>query len=141
MQALKDMGIEPAGALKEIAKANPSAPSKDLLDNVISTYREQSCGWKARNLFERQWMARDFRKQTGYSIDEMDNALSAIREDLAKGTAADGWSATLRSLRKYYLHQGELLKGYEKDPKKVEEALRTIGSWVSDIEALTGIFV
>ncbi|HEY3420937.1 MAG TPA: SDR family oxidoreductase [Methanomassiliicoccales archaeon] len=137
IQVLKDMGIEPAGIVEEIGGPSPSALPKDLLDKVVSTYREQTRGWKSRNLFERQWVARDFRKHTGFFIDEMDNALSSIQADQARSLSTRG-SATLRALRKYYLHQAELLKGFEKDPKKVEDALGTIRSWVLDIEALIG---
>lgn len=80
----------------------------------------------------------DFRKQTGLSIDEMDDALSTIRANLAKGPLGKEWSTPLRALRKYYLHQAELLKGYEKDPQKVADNLKVIGSWATAIESMIG---
>jgi hypothetical protein len=38
-----------------------------------------------RNLFERQWVSRDFKKNTGFSIDEMQTTLKALGECLKKG--------------------------------------------------------
>jgi NAD(P)-dependent dehydrogenase (short-subunit alcohol dehydrogenase family) len=139
IQVLRDVGIGRNGTAPMTDKSERgSIPSKDLMDRVIATYREQSKGWKSRNLFERQWVARDFRKQTGLSIDEMDDALSTIRENSAKCSLAKEWSAPLQALRKYYLHQAELLKGYEKDPQKVADNLKVIGSWVTEIESMIG---
>jgi hypothetical protein len=41
----------------------------ELYEAVSKTLIEQSDGWKKRNLFERQWVSRDFKKNTGLSID------------------------------------------------------------------------
>ena len=54
-----------------------SANTEDLYASILKTYTEQSESWKKRNLFERQWATRDFKKNTGMSIDEMTGALQA----------------------------------------------------------------
>jgi hypothetical protein len=36
----------------------------------------------------------------------------------------------------YYAHLGDLARGYEKDPLKLEENLRFIQSWQADVEEL-----
>jgi hypothetical protein len=37
-------------------------------------------------------------------------------------------------LAKYYQHQLDLMKGYERDPAKVKENTRIITAWIMDAE-------
>jgi len=43
---------------------------------------------------------------------------------------------TLNKLDAYYKHQQELLQGFEKNPKKLEENLKEIQTWMDEIEGL-----
>ena len=43
----------------------------------------------------------------------------------------------LRKLGSYYKHQADLLRGFEKDPKKLEDGLKAIQSWIDEIQAVT----
>jgi len=101
----------------------------------MKTYIEQSDGWKRRNLFERQWIARDFKKNTGMSIDEMLTTLKSFGENLKSQTSTPSVEP-LKQLSAYYAHQQDQLKGFEKDPKKLNENLAIIDGWINDIEAL-----
>jgi hypothetical protein len=42
----------------------------------------------------------------------------------------------LKRLASYYGHLLNLLKGFEKDPKKLEENTRLINGWIQDVENL-----
>jgi hypothetical protein len=42
----------------------------------------------------------------------------------------------LEKLRSYYLHQIELLKGYERNPEKVNEYSAVMEGWIQDIDKL-----
>jgi len=42
----------------------------------------------------------------------------------------------LEKLSSYYKHQEDLLRGFEKDPKKLDEGLKAIQTWVDDIQNL-----
>jgi len=108
----------------------------ELYKRVIKTYIEQSDGWKKRNLFERQWMSRDFKKNTGMSIDEMLTALKRIESSLIRKVPLQDSIEVLEKLTAYYEHQQVQLRGFEKDPKKLQENLEIIDGWKMDIKLL-----
>jgi NAD(P)-dependent dehydrogenase (short-subunit alcohol dehydrogenase family) len=109
---------------------------QQLYEAVQKTFMEQSEGWKKRNLFERQWVSRDFKKNTGRSIDEMQSTLKALGEVLTNSQFTAEYITPLNSLTAYYTHQQDQLKGYEKDPNKLQLNLKIIDGWISDIKAL-----
>lgn len=39
------------------------------MEKMIAVYRQQYAGWMSRNVFERQWVLRDFKKTVGMSAD------------------------------------------------------------------------
>ena len=41
-----------------------------IILDVVKVYKEQYSGWMERNIFERQWVLRDFKKTVGYSADQ-----------------------------------------------------------------------
>ena len=45
---------------------------------VRRTLQEQAEGWRARPLFERQWMLRDFRKEAGLPVEEWLEGLARL---------------------------------------------------------------
>jgi len=108
----------------------------ELCQAVLKTYIEQSEGWKKRNLFERQWVSRDFKKTTGMSIDEMQTNLKALESNLKANQATAELVQPLRQLGAYYIHQQEQLKGFEKDSKKLQENLKIIEGWIFDTNQL-----
>jgi NAD(P)-dependent dehydrogenase (short-subunit alcohol dehydrogenase family) len=142
IQVLREIGI---GVGQE--ETQQSAPAKpisepsivlggrpdELFKRVIKTYIEQSDGWKKRNLFERQWVSRDFKKNTGMSIDEMLTALKGIEN---RKVPLQDSNEVLEKLRAYYEHQQVQLRGFEKDPKKLQENLAIIDEWKMDIKLL-----
>jgi len=146
IQVLRQIGIVFGGARDEQAKeqqrqpqvkpAQPHGGKKELYDAVFKTYLEQSEGWRKRNLFERQWISRDFKKQTGMSTDEMLNALKVVGENLKNQMPTSGSVETLQLLSAYYEHQQEQLKGFEKNPQKLEENLKIMDNWIHAIKDL-----
>ena len=108
----------------------------EICKSVLATYRDQSDGWKKRNLFERQWVYRDFKKQTGRSVDEMLAALENLETHISSREMTAEVSAPLTELASYYRHQQDLLRGFEKDPKKMETNLKAMDSWIDDISTL-----
>jgi len=96
----------------------------ELYEVVLKTYFEQSDGWKKRNLFERQWISRDFKKNTERTIDEMQTTLKALGNSIKTQGSTAEFIEPLNQLAAYYMHQQEQLKGYEKDTKKLQENLK-----------------
>jgi NAD(P)-dependent dehydrogenase (short-subunit alcohol dehydrogenase family) len=122
---------------EQSTKTSENRSTSELYQSIMKTYLEQSEGWKKRNLFERQWVSRDFKKTTGISIDEMQTTLKILGNNLKTNTSAADFIEPLNQLAGYYVHQQEQLKGFEKNPKKLEENLKIIDSWVKDTKALS----
>jgi NAD(P)-dependent dehydrogenase (short-subunit alcohol dehydrogenase family) len=108
----------------------------ELFQSVLKIYSEQSEGWKKRNLFERQWVARDFKKSTGLSIDEMLTTVKALGNSMKAGTSTAEYIEPIRKLSDYYVHQQEQLRGFEKNPEKLSTNVQIIENWVVDVKAL-----
>lgn len=113
----------------------------DVLSGIVKTYNEQYSSWLERNVFERQWILRDFKKETGLSTEQMKDEMNSIFGVL-KG---DNWSSlhnylsTIRKLQNYYKHQLKLLSGYEKNPRKLKENTIVINGWIDDLEVIKDI--
>jgi len=145
IQVLREIGIV-AGEERE-QQTTPTKPISEpsivlkgkpdeLYKRVLKTYSEQSDGWKKRNLFERQWLSRDFKKNTGMSIDEMLIQLKGIESRLNGKVPLQDSPEVLEKLAAYYEHQQVQLRGFEKDPKKLQQNLAIIDGWKMDIKLL-----
>jgi NAD(P)-dependent dehydrogenase (short-subunit alcohol dehydrogenase family)/flagellar biosynthesis chaperone FliJ len=141
LQALKAIGID-LGLEEETKQPEAKTQTTDkkqlleLFQPVIKTYNEQLEGWKSRNLFQKQWVFRDFKKETNMSVDEMQTALTTLGDNIETGAPTTRFRDTLNKLHDYYTHQQQLLKGYEKIQKKLAENQALIEGWKCDIKAL-----
>ena len=143
IQVLREAGIELTDEKQKaqeqeklVTKPIDSQNTIELYELVQKTYLEQSEGWKKRNLFERQWISRDFKKNTGMSIDEMQTTVKALGNSLKTQASTAEFVEPLNRLAAYYVHQQEQLKGFEKDPKKLQENLKIIDGWIRDAKGL-----
>jgi len=124
-------------ALKKQAEERIGGKSTfELYESTLKTFTEQSEGWKKRNLFERQWVSRDFKRNTGMSIDEMQTTIKALGDKLKAGGSRVEFIEPLAKLSAYYWHQQEQYKGFEKNPGKLEENLKVVETWIRDVEQL-----
>ena len=140
IQVLREAGVplteEESSQLKEqkpeqkqeaqAAKANEDKTRSKLYQSVMATCEEQSEGWKKRNLFERQWV----------SIDEMLTTIKALGDNLKTNNSTAEFIEPLKRLGVYYEHQQEQLKGFEKDPNKLQQNLKIIDGWILDVKLL-----
>lgn len=106
-----------------------------LVEDVVHTFQEQYQGWLGRNVFERQWVLRDFKKQVKLTADgfkfELESTLPLAEN---KKTPELGQKKDLFvRLHGYYAHQLKLLQGFEKDADKLEENSRIIQGWIDDV--------
>ena len=120
--------------LNGLENKNESYKSWDfeILKKVIKTYTEQYLGWKERNIFERQWVMRDFKKSVGKSADEVYTIMQNMRNN--NGNLSIDEYKLLESLILYWEHQYKLLQGFEKDKEKLKENSEIIKSWIADIK-------
>ena len=108
-----------------------------LCQQVRRTLEEQAHGWQQRSIFERQWMLRDFKKNAGLPVEQWLAALKQVEQHLAAGDQISFQNLPpLDRLAGFYVHLGELAKGYEKDPVKLAEALKHIDSWFAEVNQL-----
>lgn len=109
-----------------------------LFSDIKRTFIEQVDGWKTRSVFERQWLMRDFKKLMGavpeFFIDSLKEFESALVANQA--TLMELSRLQLDKIALYYLHQIELLKGYEKDKDKVKEYTNVLNGWIETINRL-----
>ncbi len=138
VQALMDAGIIDLSNIPEKSDQSYSPQNEQLLIQIEKTFNEQYDGWKKRNIFERQWMLRDFKKQVGRSADEVLNLLTTYVSACKNKKYDDmqGMYKLLVALRTYYVHQFELMQGYIKDQKTKDEYAVSIKGWIENIDNL-----
>jgi hypothetical protein len=66
----------------------------------------------------------------------MQTNLKALGTSLKAKISTSEFIEPLNQLADYYLHQQEQLRGFEKNPQKLEENLKIIDEWVKDTKAL-----
>ena len=108
----------------------------EILGRVARTFSEQYKGWKERNVFERQWVLRDFRKCVGRPADEVQARMQELAQ--SGGLLAADDRPLLEALVRYWQRQDQLLQSFEKDPQKRQEHSRTIAGWIADLQSLLG---
>jgi len=135
IQVLMDNGLF-AEEVGQPAEKNP-VNKLPYFQRVQKTFLEQYDGWQKMNLFERQWVFRDFKKSMGLSAEQALESLQRMSDSLSGGqydAQKDG--AFLANLRRYWEHQLKLMQGYEKNPAKLAENTRIIEGWIDDIQQL-----
>ncbi|MHB1152177.1 MAG: SDR family oxidoreductase [Eubacteriales bacterium] len=134
IQVLLDAGILETKTTTDTA-INDLATVISLTSKIIKNYREQQKGWFDRNVFERQWVLRDFKKTVGYSAEQfftiMENAESIIKDKKYKEIPS--FAQYFIKLKTYYEHQYKLLQGFEKNPERLKENSGIINQWISDL--------
>ena len=70
------------------------------------------------------------------SVDEMGAVLARIADAMNEGRVTKETVEILEKLGACYKHQQELLRGFEKNPKKLEENLKEIQNWIYEIQGL-----
>jgi hypothetical protein len=136
IQVLMDNGLFAEEAGQPAAGKNP-VNKLPYFQRVQNTFLEQYDGWQKMNLFERQWVFRDFKKSMGLSAEQALESLQRLSDSLSGGqydAQKDG--AFLANLNRYWEHQLKLMQGYEKNPAKLAENTRIIEGWIDDIRQL-----
>lgn len=145
VQALIDAGIkvEDDNTGSDLSLSSEELNELEKLFNpVFKTFSEQSKGWMERSVFERQWLLRDFKKNTGASPESFINSMMEFKNKLSEDKLQKNYfeNMMLDKISSYYRHQLELLKGYEKNREKVEENTEIINSWIEEIERFLKLF-
>ena len=112
--------------------------ARELCASVLRTVEEQHEGFKKRPSFERQWTLRDFKKNAGLPVEQWIDALKELNQRLQ--ASQDGTNmkspADLGNLVRYFKHMQDLLAGWEKDPKKLEDNMKILKGWEAEAAEL-----
>lgn len=140
LQALNDFHNSPVLTSSSCANEDYELPSVELLMKIIRTFMIQYNGWQSRNVFERQWVLRDFKKYMGVPAETVKKEFDRIQKEVENGIGLRNISQKLfENLLYYWKHQLKLLRGFEKDEQKFNDYSRAIGEWISDIQMLLKI--
>lgn len=144
LQALQDAGISIQPGIETAVVGldhERAAAMQNTIGDILDTFTEQFEGWKQRNTFERQWIVRDFKKYTGSTAEMVMEQINGFAQEVRQGSVRHAWNdLPFEALRKYYEHQMDLLRGYEKDPEKLQESIGLMKRWIDSIELLKGLF-
>lgn len=134
-----DEGEDPVPSVEVSSQVQEQRETRLAL--IQETYEQQRVGWGKMNIFERQWVFRDFKKTMGLSAEQASDTLRQIRNRLESRQGLQQKDrAFLEKLKGYWEHQLRLLYGYEKDKVKLEENAKIIKGWINDIcDFLAGI--
>ncbi len=140
IQALIDADIikKPAPDKKKEFSGKDKAYLTSLVTESVIVYLEQYNGWLGRNVFERQWILRDFKKTVGYSAEQFKGKIQRLQRIINKQSLEElsYYKEDLEKLKAYYQHQGKLLHGFEKDPQKLKINSDILKGWVDDIQSI-----
>jgi NAD(P)-dependent dehydrogenase (short-subunit alcohol dehydrogenase family) len=110
----------------------------ELCRKVRKVVAEQSAGWASRPLFERQWVARDFKREVGMPaercLEELANLEICLERKELDGLT--GKKLLIEKVAGYHLHMQKLAEGYVKDEKKLAEQLEILRCWQDEAQQL-----
>lgn len=133
LEVLSDCQAESASSCK--ISSDVQEQSESRLAAIQNTFREQYAGWQNMNIFERQWVFRDFKKTMGMSAEQANDILRQVQLKLEQRQGLSAKDRTFFSkLQEYWEHQLKLLRGYEKNKDKLEENAQIITGWINDID-------
>ena len=104
---------------------------------IFDTFQAQYHGWLQRNLFERQWVLRDFKKRVGLPAEAVDNTLQTARNTLERGESPHpSLPPSLPSCRPIGSTSILYFRALKKDPDQREAYGRQIQAWIADLQQL-----
>lgn len=139
IQVLMDLGLLEDNTYQSDKNQKDYEKITPLVYEVIKTYKEQHDGWIARNIFERQWVLRDFKKTVGISAEQFLNNMNNLEIELKKENyqILSSYFNSFEKLKKYYERQYKLLQGFEKDPTKLKEHSNILNQWITNLTIIS----
>lgn len=111
-----------------------------LIYRIIEVYGEQYSGWMTRNVFERQWVLRDFKKTVGMSAEQYNTDMIHLKKELDGNNLLyiSRYKSHFEKLKQYFERQYKLLQGFEKNPEKLKENSAIVMEWVDTLSEIIG---
>lgn len=137
VQVLLDFGLLTT-SYKENNESKDYQKIIPMILDVVKIYKEQYSGWMGRNIFERQWILRDFKKTVGCSADQFLEIMQRINSIALDKNSQDisSYSYDFEKLMMYYQRQYKLLQGFEKNPEKLKEYSEILQHYIEDLKVI-----
>ncbi len=140
-QVLLDAGLLDAQARESAAPA--PAPSADtgglpLIADVAAVFEEQYNGWMKKNLFFKQFVLNDFKKQMGMPAEAFKRRLEGLYAEAQSGQ----WSNVADKkelfvmLARLYARQRDMLASFEKDPVQLKSDTALMNGWIDTLRKI-----
>ena len=107
-----------------------------LYQAVFKTFAEQSNDWSKRNMAVKQWLLRDFKKNTDMTVEEMQITLNNLGSKLEQHGSTTQFIKPLNLLAGYYEHQLNELKGLHKITHRQGENIEMVSAWIKEVKDL-----
>ncbi len=142
-QVLMENGL--IGGGKE--KTNSTLAQVDF-DNLLLLFKrstdvffDQYLNWQKKNLFQKQFILSDFKKQMGMPAESFKIQIEVLQGQIENNE----WGSFLNSKelfikwRCFYEHQMKLLQGYEKNAAQLESDTKLLNSWINNLQKIINI--
>lgn len=142
-QVLMENGL--IGGGKE--KTNSTLAQVDF-DNLLLLFKrstdvffDQYLNWQKKNLFQKQFILSDFKKQMGMPAESFKIQIEVMQGQIENNE----WGSFLNSKelfikwRCFYEHQMKLLQGYEKNAAQLESDTKLLNSWIDSLQKIINI--
>jgi NAD(P)-dependent dehydrogenase (short-subunit alcohol dehydrogenase family) len=142
-QVLQDSGLISGNT----EKSNDALSQADLdklsllFTKITDVFFEQYHGWQKKNLFQKQFILTDFKKQMGLPVESFKNQLETLQSQIQN----HHWDSFISSkgifikLQHFYEHQKELLKNYEKDVTQLNNDTNLLNNWIEILQNIIDI--
>lgn len=112
-----------------------------LFNRIIDVFLDQYNGWQKKNLFQKQFILSDFKKQMGLPAESFKKQLETLQSQIQNHQ----WDNFKNSkgmflkLQHFYEHQKGLLQNYEKDMAQLNNDTNLLNSWIEILQCIINI--
>lgn len=107
-----------------------------LFTSITNIFFDQYESWQKKKLFQKQFILTDFKKQMMLPADNFKKQLEALQIQILNNQ----WDSFLNSkemfikLQRFYKHQIELLKDYEKNAMQLAKDTKLLNTWIDILQ-------
>lgn len=112
-----------------------------LFSKILDVFLDQYHDWQKKNLFQKQFILSDFKKQMGLPADSFKKQFETLQSQIQNHYWDNFMSSKgmFLKLQHFYKHQKELLQNYEKDLTQLNNDTNFLNSWIEILQGIIDI--
>jgi len=112
-----------------------------LFSKILDVFLDQYHDWQKKNLFQKQFILSDFKKQMGLPADSFKKQFETLQSQIQNHYWDNFMSSKgmFLKLQHFYKHQKELLQNYEKDLTQLNNDTNLLNSWIEILQGIIDI--